>query len=148
MRLRYCTTWHPPACSIESGGNSSSRATRESGTARRSKEPASKQQQPLLFDPRLSLLFRRGARLLAGFGQHAGALADAEHVQDQGDTAVAHDGCAGVTVEPFQLLAQRLDHDFLGVVDAVYDQAELPVFGLKDDHAAASARSADFRPST
>ena len=35
------------------------------------------QQQPLLLDSRLRLLFGRRARLLTGFGQHPGALADA-----------------------------------------------------------------------
>ena len=90
-----------------------------------------KQEQPLLLDPRLRLLFGRRARLLAGFGQHPGALADAQHVQDERHAAIAHDGRAGIDGEPFQLLAQRLDHDFLGVVDAVHHQAELPVFGLQ-----------------
>ena len=90
------------------------------------------QEQPLLLDARLRFLFCRRARLLAGFGQHSGALADAEHVEDEGHAAIAHDGRAGVHGEPFQLLAQRLDHDFLGVVDAVYHQPKLPVFGLQD----------------
>src|SRR5271157_2569114 len=93
------------------------------------------QEQPLLLDARLRLVFRRRARLIAGFGQHPGTLADTEHVEDEGYAAVAHDGRAGVYGEPFQLLAQRLDHDFLGVVDAVHHQSELPVFGLQDHHA-------------
>ncbi len=54
------------------------------------------QEQPLLLDPRLGLLLRRRARLLAGFSQHAGALADAQHVEDEGHAAVAHDRRAGV----------------------------------------------------
>ena len=54
------------------------------------------QKQPLLLDSRLRLLFRRRARLLAGFGQHPGALADAQHIEDEGHPAVAHDGCAGI----------------------------------------------------
>src|ERR1035438_1331971 len=86
--------------------------------------PGPEQEQPLLLDPRLGFLFRRRARLIAGFGQHPGTLADAEHVEDEGHAAVAHDGRAGVHGEPFQLLAQRLDHDFLGVVDSVYHRSE------------------------
>ena len=77
----------------------------------------------------------RAARLLAGFGQHAGALADAEHVEDQGHAAIAHDGGAGIVGEPLQLLAQRLDHDLLRIVDAVHHQPELPVFRLQNDNA-------------
>ena len=54
------------------------------------------QEQALPFDPRLRLLFRRGARLLPGFGQYTGTLADAEHVEDEGHAAIAHDRCSGV----------------------------------------------------
>ena len=93
------------------------------------------QEQPLLLDARLRLLFRCGARLLAGFGQHPGALADAEHVEDEGHAAIAHDRRAGIHGEPFQLLAERLDHDLLGVVDAVDHQSELAVLGLQNHDA-------------
>ena len=104
------------------------------------------QEQPLLLDPRLRLLFRRGARPLTGFGQHPGALADAQHVEDEGHAAIAHDGCAGVDGEPLQLLAQGLDHDFLGVVDAVHYQPELPVFRLQHHHADRLGPLGRFQP--
>ena len=67
----------------------------------------------------------------APFGNNASALRQAQHVQDQGHLAVAHDGGAGKKRDPFQLLAQRFDHDFFGVVDLVDDQAKLPVIRLQ-----------------
>ena len=66
-------------------------------------------------------------------GDDAGALREAEHVEDQRDPAVAHDGGAGEGRDALELLAERLDDDLLGVVDAVDDQAELPVVGLQHD---------------
>ena len=35
--------------------------------------------------------------------------------------------------DALELLLERLDHDLLGVVDGVDDQAELAVVGLQDD---------------
>ena len=104
------------------------------------------QEQPLLLDAGLRLMFRRRVPLLAGFGQHAGALADAEHVEDKGHAAIAHDGRAGIHSEPFQLLTQGLDHDFLGVVDAIDDEAKLPVLGLQDHHADRLGALRRFQP--
>ena len=84
------------------------------------------------------------------FGQHPGTLADAEHIQNQRHPAVAHDRRAGIDGEPFQLLAERLDHDFLRVVDAIHHQTELPVFRLQDHDAdrLGPVAAADFSPST
>ena len=106
----------------------------------------SEQEQPLLLDPRLRLLFHRCARLLPEFGHHPGTLADTEHVQDEGHPAIAHDRRARVHGEPFQLLSQRLDHDFLGVVDTVHYQAELPVFRLQHHHADGLGPLGRFQP--
>lgn len=83
--------------------------------------------QPFLPDVRAGLLGRSR--------QHAGALSDADHVQDEGHLSVSHDGGAGVGGESFQLLAQRFDDDLLRVADAVHHQAELPVLALKNHDA-------------
>ena len=120
---------------MEFRGNSSSLATRESGTARRSKEPARNRSSRCCSIPACVFCSAAARALLTRFGQHPGTLADAQHVEDQSHAAIAHDRRAGVHGEPLQLLAQGLDHDFLGVVDAVYDQAELPVFRLQYHHA-------------
>ena len=88
----------------------------------------------MLFDPQLRFLFRLGASLLPGFCEHSGTLADPEHVENEGNFAVTHNGGSGIHGDPLQLLAQGLDHDFLGVVNAVYHQTELPVFRLQNDH--------------
>src|SRR5690349_6410285 len=72
---RYWTTWRPAACSILDLGNSSKRATSDSGTASRS-EP----QQGLPF----ALVFAGnrgfGARRLANFRDHARALGNPQYV--------------------------------------------------------------------
>jgi hypothetical protein len=81
-----------------------------------------------------------------GFGQDPGALANAEHVENEGHAAIAHDRCAGVDAESFQLLAQGFHHDFLSVVDTVHHQPELPVFRLKDDHTDRFSRPGRFQP--
>ncbi len=146
MRFRYCTTWHPPACSMDDSGKLLQPGDQREWNGQTLEGTGPEQQQPLPFDPRLRLLFRRGARLLTGFGQYAGTLADTEHVQDEGHAAVAHDGRAGVHGEPFQLLTQGLDYDFLGVVDAVHHQPELPVLRLKDHHADRFGPLSRFQP--
>ena len=61
-------------------------------------------------------------------------------------TTVAHDGGAGVLREPLQLLAERLDYDFLGVVDAVDYQPKLPVFGLQNHNADRIGPLGRFQP--
>ena len=33
--------------------------------------------------------------------KYAGVLANAKHIENEGDPAVAHDGCAGIKREPF-----------------------------------------------
>ena len=90
---------------------------------------------------------------LADLGDDVGPLRDAEHVEDQGDSAVAHDRRAGERGDAFELLAERLDDDLLGVVDLVDDEAELAVVGLEhddvDDVAVGSVvgdRDASFEP--
>ena len=60
-------------------------------------------------------------------------LGQAQHVEDQGHLAVAHDGGAGKGADALELLLQRLDDDLLGVVDRVDDQPELAVVGLQHD---------------
>ena len=70
-------------------------------------------------------------RTFADPGDDVGLLGQAQHVQDQGHPAVAHDGRAGKGADALELLLQRLDDDFLGVVDRVHDQAELAVVGLQ-----------------
>ena len=85
-----------------------------------------------------------GQRSLAHAGDDVGLLGQAQHVQDQGHLAVAHDGGAGKGADALELLLQRLDHDLLGVVDRVHDQAELAVVGLQDDdvdHAVCPSRT-------
>src|ERR1019366_8587850 len=44
--------------------------------------------------------------------------------------SVAHDGCAGVSADPLQLFAQRLDDDLLGIGDLIDHQAKLATVGL------------------
>ena len=60
-------------------------------------------------------------------------LGQAEHVEDQGDPAVAHDGGARERGDALQLLAERLDDDLLGVVDLVDHEPERMAVGLQDD---------------
>ena len=79
----------------------------------------------------LGRVFRQ--RAVPHFGDDVGALGQAQHVQDQGHPAVAHDGGAGEGGESLELLAQRLDDDFLGVVDLVHHQAEGLAVGLEHD---------------
>ena len=74
-----------------------------------------------------------GQRPFADAGDDVGLLGQAQHVEDQGHLAVAHDGGAGEGADALELLLQRLDHDLLGVVDGVHDQPELAVVGLQDD---------------
>ena len=86
-----------------------------------------------------------GQRPLAHAGDDVGLLGQAQHVEDQGHLAVAHDGGAGEGADALELLLQRLDHDLLGVVDGVHDQAELAVVGLQDDDVDLAVRSAAGR---
>src|ERR1022692_1356608 len=138
IRPRYCTTRLPPACSILARAISSSRATSESGTARRSNAPARNSRNVWRSLPERSwrwgavvaLGLRRG--LFARFLHHTGQLPDSRNVQDQGHAAIVHDGGAGIAVQALQLLAERLHHDFLGVANTIHHQAKLPVFRLQD----------------
>ncbi len=113
-------------------GNSSSRATADSGKARRLPWPLRNSSQ--LCRATLGCSFRRhpiGDRLLVHLGDDAGHLGNAQHVEDQRHLPVAHDGRAGKAGDPFQLLAQRLHHDLFGVVDFVDHQPELAIVGLQ-----------------
>ncbi len=135
MRLRYCTTCDPPADSIEAA-----RKLLEPGDERERHREAlegagAEQEQSLLLDARMRLFFLCGARLLPALGQNSGALADAEHIEDEGHAAVAHDRRARILREPFQLLAERLDHDLLRIVDAVDHKPKLAIFGLQNHNA-------------
>src|SRR5207302_1914647 len=66
--------------------------------------------------------------------QNAGALADTQDIQDEGHASIAHDGGSGIYGQPLELFAERLDYDFLGVADAVDDQAELAILSLENDN--------------
>ena len=44
-------------------------------------------------------------------------MPDTEHVENERHSSVAHDGRSGINRQPFQLLAKRLDYDFLGIED-------------------------------
>ena len=68
------------------------------------------------------------------FGDNVGVLGQTEHVQDQSDSAIAHDRGPGETGDALELFAQRLDHDFLGIIDFINDQAELASVGLQNDN--------------
>ena len=78
------------------------------------------------------------SRLVAGQplrdrGDDAGVLGNPRHVEDQADMAIAHDRRPREQRGPLELLAQRLDHDLLGVVDPLDDQAEPLAVGLEHD---------------
>ena len=60
-------------------------------------------------------------------------LRDSQHVENQRDSAVAHDGRAGKGADAFEMFAQRFDDDFFGVVDVVDDETKLPFVCLQDD---------------
>ena len=64
-------------------------------------------------------------------------MCETEDVKNQCDLAVSHDGRAGIRSDPFELLAERFDHDLLGVGNVVDDEAELPAVGLQHDDAVA-----------
>src|SRR4051794_31550227 len=86
---RYCTTSRDPVRSITDAGNSSRRATIDSGIAIR----ADSEQQQGADVLGLALARRRGLDvdqpLLAHVRDDAGLLCDAEDVEDQRDAAVA-----------------------------------------------------------
>jgi hypothetical protein len=68
---------------------------------------------------------------IVAVAQDAGLLGDAQHVQDQRHPPVAHDGRPREHRNVLQHLIQRLDDDFLGVVDLIDHQAELVLAGLQ-----------------
>ncbi len=80
-----------------------------------------------LFPAGLVFLLESG---LAGLANHLGALRQTQDVQNEGHSSVAHDGCAGVSADPLQLFAQRLDDDLLGIGDLIDHQAKLATVGL------------------
>ncbi len=89
------------------------------------------EQQERLFFVRSHDRFRSfaGHAAVAGFRDHAGTLRQPEHVQNERYFAVSHDARAGKCSYRLKLLAQRLDHNFLGIVDLIDDQSEPPVVG-------------------
>ena len=74
------------------------------------------------------LLAQRSA---LGARDHAGSLRQAEHVEHQGDSAIAHDRRAGEDRDSLELLLQRLDDDLLGIANRVDDQSERAIVGLQ-----------------
>ena len=75
-------------------------------------------------------LLRHGA--IPNLIDHASALGQAEHVENERDPAIAHDAGAGITIQALQLFAQGFDYDFLGIADAIHDEAELMVLSLQN----------------
>src|ERR1700722_8758211 len=63
-------------------------------------------------------------------------MADSWNIQDKRHLSVAHNRRSGVTRQSLQLFAQRLDHNFLGVVYTIYYQAELSMLRLQNDDVA------------
>jgi hypothetical protein len=76
--------------------------------------------------------------------------AQPEDIEDEGDLAVAEDGRPGVDLQALEHLVERLDHDLLGIVDRIDDQAEAPFVGLQHDEVlcGASLAGAGVRPSS
>ena len=118
-----------------SRGNSSRRATSDSGMAMRlSRAAPGTGAAPASRRRRARAVARAVDQVaVAHLGDHVRALGDAQHVEDEGDAAVAHDGGAGERGERLELLAERLDDDLLGVAHPVDDEAELAVVGLQHD---------------
>ena len=100
-----------------------------------SEGPGAEEQDALVFRLRRYRSLRPGMRRRFVIRQDPRPLADAQYVKDERDPSIPHDGGAGIQGEPLQLLAQRLHHNFLGIVDAIHNQAELAVFGLQYHHA-------------
>src|SRR5262249_50850962 len=82
---------------------------------------------------RCNMLFFVAERSLAAFADHVGGLREAEHVENQRDAAIAHDRRAREGFYAFELLAERLDDDFFGVVDFVDNETELTLVCLEHD---------------
>ena len=60
---------------------------------------------------------RTGNRGQVGLGRQAGDIDDERH------RAVAEDRCAGILAQRFEMAAQRLDDDLLGIMEGVDHQA-------------------------
>src|ERR1700730_8762505 len=71
----------------------------------------------------LLILLVKGA--VAYFRNDTGAPRQTQDIQDQRDLSVPHDRRTGICVDAFELSAEWLDDDFLGVVDFIDDQAKL-----------------------
>jgi hypothetical protein len=69
--------------------------------------------------------------MFPALGQHAAALRQAQHVQNQRHFPVAHNRRSGVDADIFQMLTERFDHDFLSVVNVVDHQSELLPVGVQ-----------------
>ena len=94
----------------------------------------------------LDFLFGGGACLLPKFRQNARTQADSQHIQNQSDPAVPHDGGTGINSKSLQLLTYRFHDNFLRVVDAVHHQTELPVFRLQHHQAHRVGRVRRLQP--
>ena len=72
-----------------------------------------------------------GGVLFPQLADHAGHLRQAQHVEDEGHTSVAHNGGAGEAGHRLQLLGKRFDHDLFSVINLVDHQPELAVARLQ-----------------
>ena len=131
---RYCVTHSLPDISTCDTGNSSSRARVLSGMAIRESPGPAKRRKVCLSPPVAadSATFSLTGRSRVS-ADHAGALRQAEHIENQRHLAVAHNAGSGKRLYGFELLAERLHDDLFRVVDLVDDQAELAVIGLQHD---------------
>ena len=132
---RYWTTFRPSAVSTLLRLNSSRRATRESGMAIRPSSGPRNKRSDSPSSRRLSAL--RGLfphASIANLGDHVGALRQSQNIQDQRHPAVSHDGRSRESGDAFELFAQRLDDDFLRVIDFVHHQTELAIVRLQNHH--------------
>ena len=60
-------------------------------------------------------------------------LRDAGHVQNQHHVPIAKNGGAGIERTMSEQFSQRLDHDFLRIVDPVHRQTETALARLEND---------------
>ena len=131
---RYCTTCASPAHSTISGLNSSSRATSERSIAMRPSAPHWNSnivwRSPVVEATCRSLSLSARSRL---------SLTTLEVCATPSTSRISATRPSPMIVAPakrldaLELLAERLDDDFLGVVDLVDDQAELALVGLEHD---------------
>ena len=80
-------------------------------------------------------------RAIPRFRDHAGALGQAKHVQDERNFAVPHDARPGKGFNRLELFAKRLHHDLFRVVDLIDDQPEPPLIRSQHDDVDRAVRS-------